>query len=380
MLRQSIPLCAVVLAAACSEANPQRAEPTSGGLGSSESSGSTGGDPSSSGGPSSTTVGSTGYPGETSSDGTTSESGTEHGADESSESSSSGEPIPSCDETTHRCVPPPPDGWSGPVALVVTAAESAGSGCEGEYGITQTTGFGGLLAPEPTCTCECGSPQDVECGDETSVLYYPPDFPTPGVNASDCITPAAAVEISNLEAFAGASPSRWRANPVEASGGTCTPLATSEVVPAAFSGRVDACAPADPVLSCEDGTLCMPEPQSPLEAMLCIWRDGENTCSGEYSVDRTMHTGFADSRSCSACSCGDPTGATCDDSSLWVWTGFDSHELVADGDCRYLGNFGAVTALNFDPGPSSGGSCQPSGGIAQGGSEPTGPITICCDS
>jgi hypothetical protein len=65
---------------------------------------------------------------------------------------------------------------------------------------------------------------------------------------------------------------------------------------------------------------------------------------------------------------------------FYLWTGFTSHEMLANGTCQYIGSGAEITAINFDPNNPSGGSCTPSGGTPTGSADGTQPSTICCES
>lgn len=372
--------------AACPDGHDQSAAPPTGGDESSTgdgsgSSGTTAPSSSSTTQSGSTTI-TTSADGSASASGETGSSGGSTGGSEDSsgsEGTSSGVAEPTCDAETHRCAGAVPDGWSGPVAVTSTPLAQA-EACEGAYANPAVSGFTGLDAPDADCDCSCSSPSGDTCETETSIAYFPPNFLVFGSNTTGCEIAAAALTVSGLEAFDGVVPSRWLAQEVDAVGGSCNPSETVSVPDASFEGRVHACAPTEAPASCDDDGVCMPLTAEPFDAPLCIWKSGSNACPDGYPEQQIVHQDFVDDRGCSECECGAATGMSCDDSVFYLWTGFTSHEMIANGTCQYIGTGDEVTAINFSPGQPSGGSCAASGGNPTGSADATQPSTICCES
>lgn len=305
------------------------------------------------------------------------------------DSESTGGP-PACDLATHRCIGPAPEGWNGPVEMATGPADAPLVACADPSDAAAITAFADLSAPPALCGCDCGTPQGAECDAVTTIAYYPNPLTGPfagmhpsNSNVNDCNYPGwwfDLEDVSLVEA-AGETPSRWIATAPEVIGGSCSASAEVEIPVASFATRIQACGlVAERVDVCEDDGICVPQSAAPFEAPACIWQTGAQECpmDSEYSVRTVWSTDVDDDRGCSACGCGNPTDQSCDDATAYVWTGFSSHEIAADGVCRYIGDSGDVTAVSFSAGNPSGGTCQESGGDPQGGATATGPITTCC--
>jgi hypothetical protein len=118
----------------------------------------------------------------------------------------------------------------------------------------------------------------------------------------------------------------------------------------------------------------------------CIYQDGDVACPmGPYAQKTLLYTGFADSRSCSACACGAPSGGTCAGLvRLFDYEGIEDGcseagpILPADGTCVATGAEITGYILELDGAPV-GGSCAASGGNPSGTVTGTNPITVCCE-
>lgn len=291
------------------------------------------------------------------------------------ESSSSGDAV-TCDLSTHVCTPPAPAGWNGPVARAQVGA-SDDSACGGAFGNAVASGGLNLVANPASCDCDCGNPSGDTCDDSTTAMYYPPNFPSPGNNAVSCQFSQVAFEIGTIAAATGAAQSRWRFLPVGPSGGSCAAMPSTNVPSAYFSQRVDLCGPSEAPATCEDASLCVPQPDAAFEPEMCVWRYGDVTCPSAYPEKQVTYNDVSDSRGCSSCTCGAPSGQTCPDASAYV-VAFGAHEFPADGSCVSLDAGGDVTAMWFDPGSPHGGSCTPSSVHATGSATAIDALTVCC--
>jgi hypothetical protein len=118
----------------------------------------------------------------------------------------------------------------------------------------------------------------------------------------------------------------------------------------------------------------------------CLVRDGDRECPGpHYTVKHLFYGGLADTRECTPCACGAPSGSTC--------TAFVS--AFKDGACSspvVAGTVDATDPVCLDVAPSgqalgsklatapvyAPGACQVSGGEPVGAALPADPSTYCC--
>ncbi|MDI3287920.1 hypothetical protein [Polyangium sp. 15x6] len=148
-------------------------------------------------------------------------------------------------------------------------------------------------------------------------------------------------------------------------------------------GRV--CERAEPWLACaeQSGKVCGPASE---DYSSCIFREGEHLCPEGWGGERHLLYGVVkDERECSACTCGAPTGGTCDALiSVWSSPGCSqiaiarpiSTGMVAPCDPFMPGTqFSGKTAelLNYTKG-----TCAPSGGAVIGELTLDKPVTVCC--
>ncbi len=129
----------------------------------------------------------------------------------------------------------------------------------------------------------------------------------------------------------------------------------------------------------------MPEGAAPFEAGVCIWVEGEESCPAEFSERTVYYDEVDDTRSCSACSCGDPTGS-CSEPEVRLHPN-NSCACVSAGSCNVgttceqLG-FDDVNSMDLRVPPELQGqaSCEPSDVGPAGDATPSGATTVCCAS
>ncbi|MEM6995982.1 MAG: hypothetical protein AAF721_36075 [Myxococcota bacterium] len=267
---------------------------------------------------------------------------------------------------TETCSAEAPGGWSGP-ALVYMGAGDAPA-CPEEAPNLVVDGGSGLDAPPAECECSCGDAFGFECtvdvterGNSCQDLVFNPDTFTIGFN--ECL----AVDTAD-NAFSAGSPQ------LDLSDAECTPSFSETIPTADFATRVAVCEPDDDT-ACSEGT-CLPDGGEDFGAT-CIYTGGEAECpAGPYQEQTIVHSSFTDTRQCSTCECGDPTG-TCDGT------------VTYRGGCGFIfANYGTTTppgcfeatadptAIRFNG--ESDLSCQESGGDPMGSVNPLGTVTVCC--
>jgi hypothetical protein len=113
---------------------------------------------------------------------------------------------------------------------------------------------------------------------------------------------------------------------------------------------------------------------------MCIFMSGDVACpSGLYVTKHVAYGGLADTRTCTGCGCGAPSGGTCKGALQPQTTApCAANAVVTDvplpAMCASVGQ-----ALSFTYQASvSGGQCVVQQGTPTGSASPTNPTTFCC--
>ncbi len=282
--------------------------------------------------------------------------------------------------------------------------------------IFPTTGFagnGGYKAPAATtCPCTCDPPSGGTCqypeldisdaacnlqGVCTGPIIPPAgyvdgdcfNFPDPSSGfdefggttcgtqmqgATSCTTGTANC---NVSAAMGTS---------KVTGGSCTPSAINpDAPPVPWATSAQSCGGATAGIGCGSSDACMPIPPGPFHSGICITQTGSHTCPpGQFTEQHLLYSGTDDSRSCTACKCGTPTGESCTaEYSLF----FDNSSppscqmsvTTVDTPCVALnGNPSITSAMATITGGPSGGKCTATNGSPTGSIAPSGETTFCC--
>jgi hypothetical protein len=358
-----------------------------------------GGSATASSGASPTSSGSTGGPGTTSSDGTgaggTSSVGPGDGGGPVGPGSGGGgnEPVgtggdgggggtggtgggtgggPVCDPVGNACLPPVPGGWTGPLALFeVAPAESLPSCNLTGWPTTLGDYFGDLDEGTAICDCDCEPAAGIVCNGN-------PSYCSRG-NMSQCnlvCTPTPFTSGACLPAVSPVYLSLFAPTPSNV--GSCTAEPTVELPTAEWGVKSRACQGATTTPDgCDAGEVCAPRP---VGGEMCIVSAGDVACPGSgWNAKHLRHTSFADTRDCSACSCG---GATSTCGGTLFFTDPGSSNCGAGSFLVDTVNAGACSALDdasymqYQPSPS--GTCPPSGGALSGDVTLDGTATYCC--
>ena len=161
-----------------------------------------------------------------------------------------------------------------------------------------------------------------------------------------------------------------------------TPQPTSSIPPSTWGTTARACGTTPTTGGCSGGALCVASPPAPF-GKVCVSQPGMAACpAGAYSVAHVFYGGVSDSRSCSGCSCGTPTGTSCtgaqvDAFSMNTGACGGTETPLAFGSCATVGvpilGEQETTAPTADNG-----TCSPSGGQPSGSGVPATPTTLCC--
>lgn len=281
------------------------------------------------------------------------------------------------------CEPVVPSGWSGPLALMEGGTQGKGAqpaACSGDYAVELALGRTSPSAPPAQCGCACAAPTGIGCTASSIQLYED------GACSKACGAPASIAAGACVDArpAAGSCAARdvaaARALAAEASGGSCAPSATVVVPDLEWGGAARLCGATAPPEkgSCAEGSVCASPRTTPFSARRCIAHVGAVACPAPWTSKSTYYESAIDTRSCTACTCDAPTGASC----ASTVTGYRGNVCEAKGAQKVVGgactSLGGVDLLDVAPAVPAGGACTPSGGAPTGSVEPAAPLTVCC--
>ncbi len=163
---------------------------------------------------------------------------------------------------------------------------------------------------------------------------------------------------------------------------TCTAQPARTVPPYSWAEQARGCvstvAPAQ--VDCASGQICAPKPEQGFGARLCVGHAGDVPCpGGGYGVKHTFYTSVDDTRDCSACTCGPPTGGSCT-FSVASYSSSDSSctgNAITYGPGTKCAGVGQPADFRLQLSPTNG-SCGPSTSAPTGAATPSGPVTVCC--
>jgi hypothetical protein len=285
------------------------------------------------------------------------------------------------------CMDPTPAGWTGPVAAVSDDTLTA-SHCGGGFPDLATTAYDGFVAPPNDCACDCGSADGGSCSGSGTVGIYPvntayPEHPSSNYGYCYVESDAISLDDGDLVAMNVDLPARFiLQNVVTApTGGSCHPYPSGGVPDAGFANRIDLCLPAELISSCDGEQVCLSQPTAPFDAGVCVWREGIHECpaDSEYNVQSVYYRNHTDTRACRECTCGTP-GGSCDDARAYVYFGASLVDTTPldESWCTMINDHEQTTAVRFDAGDPTWGTCAPSQGGATGNAAPADPVTVCC--
>lgn len=301
------------------------------------------------------------------------------------------------DECTqgHVCVPSVPFGWSGFAALF-EGLPAQTPACPSTFPtVTPYEGENTLTTPSHTCSaCTCGAPTGQTCDLPDEIIIQ---------NKTCGTTPTATGKLTVPAAWTGAchgpdgyeggqtcdngpcNVSITSAKPT-VTGGSCTPSGGEPMLtPLAWAIHGKACGDAPPGGGCGMGMVCQPKTQPPFLPGLCIYKGGDNSCpAGAFTEKHLFFEDAVDTRACSACTCGAPSGASCD-ATITLYS-----DQTLNTCTTQVTSFSAGTCANVSGNPALVGRkatiTAPTGGAcaASGGGQPTGALTpsnatsFCC--
>lgn len=274
------------------------------------------------------------------------------------------------------CAPAAGAGWSGPVALFSGA--TAPPACPGGAAAL-ASGHGGEATAEITCAaCTCDAAANESCVGPMVTAF----------SQGSCGGSSATVAVASDGTCAPlASAVRdFTVGPTGVQGGGCAAQGGAATLgEIGWSLQVAVCAiDASPSPSC-DGTCATPL-EAPFDPRPCVYQAGDAlACPAGYPDQLVFYTGAdADTRGCSACDCGSPSGGSCQGVAT-AHGGFacdpaaSAHGLKSDGTCDSSPAGGATYgSIDFAVSGITPGACAASGGDPEGAVAGSGAITVCC--
>jgi hypothetical protein len=315
-------------------------------------------------------------------------------------------------QADYECVEPIPTGWGTPgyVALYEGAATATPPDCPTDLPTAVYTGSATLNVQPAACVaCGCATPayQTLDCQLQTDLnpaagiqAMQVSDVACGAVGATQLIaltvpTPPWGGACFHAESLPGGQLCSGHAcnTSVQSSlptvtGGACQPTGgTATKPPVKWASSAVACHGTRQGKGCTGGQVCMPKPKTPFKPRVCVEKPGDVECpAGSGFQNKNVYfTDFTDTRDCTGCACGNPSGGSCEITlSLWSDSGAGVCSTASGsfkaGQCFNLsGNPGILGWSDQVTKAPSGGTCQPTLTTgAVGTVVEKNPTTICC--
>lgn len=272
--------------------------------------------------------------------------------------------------STAQCVPPPPNGWLGPVAADL-AAQSA---CDPSYPTLVALGTN-AQGSAATCGCQCGACSGGQCtvyADAYSDANYPNCVTLEysdmiGTQVGACFGPGLDNSVlyspRTVATFAGAvcGATTVSTNKPAASWGTPSRVCTGATTAAG---------------ACSGGETCAPSVAG--GEKVCVYQSAATAlmCPAGYPVANVRYSSWSDTRAC-ACGC-NPSSATCTTDLEFTnnaCPGTDSTQVTPCSSFVGLDSMGGMTIFNLDVNVSGTTSYTTSGAVTDNTSST---VTVCC--
>lgn len=269
-----------------------------------------------------------------------------------------------CVAAGKQCVPAVAPGWVGPV--VRNASSGAPPACPGSYAIEVPTGLrAGLVPGLASCGCSCDPPNNQVC---TGNISYTLGSCTSPLHIADLVSGAPCTPVSVP------APANLVRAGAKFSADNCAAVTAATIPTPTWGEQVRSCGAALGGETCPGGDVCVPA--VPAAWTSCIYKVGAgHICPAGYTDQNVYYDAFQDTRVCSGCSCGPPTG-TCG-GTVRVATGApcNSETQIALGACAPAA--GVTHARYTATGPNNG-ACVPGSASLNGSAVPQNPVTFCC--
>jgi hypothetical protein len=291
-------------------------------------------------------------------------------------------PEAGCVESGAACISPAPAGWQGPF-IVYDGNQSNAPTCGAPEPNQILTAHGDLNpAPQAQCSppCGCNPPTGGACSSMVDVWG---DCSKCGSSETQAAVGSCIYGYGQLYGCNGGGVTGIAVALIGADGGSCTGTTqTATKPPFTWQQAILGCSAGSFVQAdCAQSLVCVPLGAPPFEANACVMQAGDVGCPGQpYSSKRLVYGGADDTRGCSTCTCGPPTGIRTCPTTAALYGAVDTY-CNPQNPTHQAAPFcvGPQDMIVTASGPPTGGSCAPSGGGAPtGGVTPSDPITVCC--
>ena len=267
-----------------------------------------------------------------------------------------------------QCVPL--DATGGRIGVMVSTLSSCPTGYTDQLILTSGLSAGPCTGcscrpPGVTCTTNIYSFQSAsDCNNVNNTGTYEITFTSP----QPCTVPSWIG--GNAGTIYGVQATSFLAPPT----GSCAPQGTARPGSVTWASTMRFCAAPTVGAGCLGG-VCVPVGSSPKCAMF----DGPRAC-WTGTTSSSWNTGASDSRTCGACTCGNPTGASCSGMVLNVGADFACSTVsaaVSSGQRRCYSGTGVNSPGVIFSGTPTAPTCSASAPLS-GTVMPTGSKTLCC--
>lgn len=287
------------------------------------------------------------------------------------------QPPPSC-SGVFACVPAVPAGWSGPLELYSGTAPPPMCSTDFTEGMDA---HDGLQAPAATCGCACGA-SATTCQPPKMTFSNAATCGSAVACAATVLTPGACMTLDETGQCPGATILDITLAAGTFTTGSCTAQPSRNVPSSTWGTQARGCiSTASPEQAdCGSGKICAPAPGTGFDAKLCISHSGDVLCpGGGYGVKHLFYTSVDDTRDCTACTCGNPTGGSCDFSVAAYPTQNQqcSGNPITYGPGTQCAGVDQPADFRLTLTPTDG-SCAAGTSTATGTAVAAGPVTVCC--
>lgn len=292
-----------------------------------------------------------------------------------------------CTSSGFACTALPP-GWQGFFRTRTGAYAGAASPLDCPGGAPPSRRY---LAPASAAQCSacsctwggasCGIPQLACSGSDSTCYDTQFTFDT---DCSTCCTINTSTWPQNPYFSCYVEPTSNVTNP-----GTCTAGAASDFPNKdPWAQVLDVCAVPSTTSGCPNGSSCLSPDAGDYDLAVCIRHDQDVACPAGWTKKAVSYASFTDTRACSSCGCGAPSGVQCtggsykfyDTDACAACSNCSQPVTVANG-CVDLANhadYNQFSMIIEKPPAPSGGTCQATGGTPTGQLTPGGAETWCC--
>jgi hypothetical protein len=292
-----------------------------------------------------------------------------------------------CRSAGYECIAVPP-GWLGPVAIWQGSPGLAPQNCAAGLQVAMESVYRDLNVPSSACSCACASATSQNCGSATVTFY------SNNVCGDECGRAEVSASQCGTVVNGGTCGATFTASAIAPipNGGSCTPQVVSSIPKATWNTELLACAAANSAGAggCnESNSRCLiaPNPGAPYQTARCVYKVADppvTSCPADYTKGPSVfYAGMSDTRVCSGCTCGTPTGGTCSGTiSVYYRPRCEGTPLsfTIGQDCQEVNLVsGTASTIVGDFKVNKAGTCTTgSDAMLSGNVQGTGAVTVCC--